>query len=108
LPNLLTQAGPGLSLGFRRGAGSLGQVAAHLRTACASLHLQQHRFSSPQSSRLGFPKGITSDHHAFAETRKGAPTNWAGTPDGPHLDLPTRFAKRILSEISMKSQKLAR
>ena len=43
-------------------------------------------------------KGISSAHHRFLETRKGVPTNWAGTPDAPHLDLYTRFAKGILAK----------
>jgi hypothetical protein len=96
----------GLSLGFRLGAGSLGQVAAQLPGRPASLHSQQHRFSSLQRSRQGFPKGIISDHHAFVETRKGAPTNWAGTPDAPHLDLRIRFAKGNLGKIHPENKAL--
>jgi hypothetical protein len=61
-------------------------------------HFQWHRASSFQSSQPGFPKGFSSDHHDFAETRKGAPTSWAGTPDALHLDLNTRFAKGILQK----------
>src|SRR6185369_11202225 len=34
----------------------------------------------------------------FLETRKGVPTNWAGTPDTPHLDPQARFAKGIDEE----------
>jgi hypothetical protein len=29
----------------------------------------------------------------FLGTRKGVPTNRAGTPDGAHLELPIAFAK---------------
>jgi len=47
----------------------------------------------PSELPVGFLKGISSDHHRFAETRKGAPTNWAGTPDASHLGLSKRFAK---------------
>jgi len=45
---------------------------------------------------------MSSDHHSFAETRKGVPTNWAGTPDGCYLDLPVRFAKRHFARILRK------
>ena len=47
---------------------------------------------------LGYPKGIISDHHEFVGTRKGAPTNWAGTPDAVHLDLQVRLAKGNLRD----------
>jgi hypothetical protein len=51
----------------------------------------------------GCPKGIGSDHHwlreeRFVETRKGVPTNWAGTPDASHLEHPTGFAKPFCHE----------
>jgi hypothetical protein len=51
---------------------------------------------------LGYPKGIISDHHQFVGTRKGAPTNWAGTPDAVHLDLQVRFAKGNLQRFTQK------
>jgi hypothetical protein len=45
----------------------------------------------------GCLKGISSDHHfareAILETRKGVPTNWAGTPDSEYLERPCPFAK---------------
>ena len=50
----------------------------------------------------GFPKGITSDHHRFVETRKGAPTNWVGTPDALHLEPQTLFAKSFFAIIPAK------
>ena len=33
------------------------------------------------------------------ETRKGVPTNRAGTPDALHLELPTSFAKSLFAKI---------
>jgi hypothetical protein len=50
----------------------------------------------------GFPKGISSDHHRFVETRKGAPTNWVGTPDALHLERQTPFAKSFFAIIPAK------
>jgi len=50
----------------------------------------------------GFPKGISSDHHWFVETRKGAPTNWVGTPDAPHLEGQVPFAKPFFAIIPAK------
>jgi hypothetical protein len=46
----------------------------------------------------GCPKGMSSDHHLFLETRKGVPTNRAGTPDGAHLEGWGAFAKPFFSE----------
>jgi hypothetical protein len=50
----------------------------------------------------GCPKGIRSDHHWFLETRKGVPTNWAGTPDTRHLELPGLLAKPLFATIPAK------
>jgi hypothetical protein len=50
----------------------------------------------------GYPKGMCSDHHWFAETSKGVPTIRVGTPDAPHLELPTAFAKSFFSKITAK------
>jgi hypothetical protein len=47
----------------------------------------------------GCPKGMSSDHHWFVETRKGVPTNRAGTPDALHLELPAAFAKSLFAKI---------
>jgi hypothetical protein len=33
------------------------------------------------------------------ETRKGVPTNWAGTPDAHHLERPIGFAKPLFAQI---------
>jgi hypothetical protein len=38
----------------------------------------------------------------FAETRKGVPTNWAGTPDAHHLELPRPFAKPFSRQFPRK------
>jgi len=42
---------------------------------------------------------MSSDHHWFVETRKGVPTNRAGTPDALHLELPAAFAKSLFAKI---------
>src|SRR5262249_9057233 len=63
-------------------AGSLGQVGRPFpERPCASPLQQWHRASFPSEIPVGFLKGISSVHHRFLETRKGVPTNWAGTPD---------------------------
>jgi hypothetical protein len=36
---------------------------------------------------------------AILETRKGVPTNWAGTPDAHHLELPKPVAKPLFAGI---------
>jgi hypothetical protein len=36
------------------------------------------------------------------ETRKGVPTNWAGTPDTHHLELPKPVAKPLFARITAK------
>jgi hypothetical protein len=71
--------------------------------------LQRHgvSFFFPSDVPPGCPKGISSDHHSlletwFLETRKGVPTNWAGTPDLHHLELPTAFAKSLFTRIPVK------
>jgi len=38
----------------------------------------------------------------FLETRKGVPTNWAGTPDAHYLELPNPFAKPLFAAIPAK------
>jgi hypothetical protein len=50
---------------------------------------------------------MISDHHSllekrFLETRKGVPTNWAGTPDTRHLELPGLLAKPLFATIPAK------
>src|SRR5262245_31283133 len=74
-------------------AGSLGQVAGPLpgQPRALLIHNGIGLLSFRDPTRVS--KGISSAHHRFLETRKGVPTNWAGTPDTPHLDLWTRFAK---------------
>ena len=93
-------AGPGLSLGSRLGAGSLGQVPPIAGRPNASPICSSSGFLPFRSSRLGFLKGISSDHRAFVETRKGAPTNWAGTPSADDVDLQARFAKGNLGKFT--------
>jgi hypothetical protein len=63
-----------------------------------SSHPQCHRVFILSGSQAGFLKGINSDHLGFAETRKGAPTNWAGTPDARHLALHPPFAKGFFAK----------
>jgi hypothetical protein len=64
------------------GAGSLGQVDRPV-TGTALRVFKSAMASGFFLSELpvGFPKGLSSDHHMFLETRKGVPTNWAGTPE---------------------------
>jgi hypothetical protein len=45
---------------------------------------------------------MLADHHWVVETSKGVPTNRAGTPDAPHLELPTAFAKGFFAKITAK------
>src|SRR5450756_2648931 len=68
------------------GAGSLGQVGRPV--SGTSLRVLQANGIGLSLSDVppGCPKGIRSDHHWFLETRKGVPTNWAGTPDAAHLE----------------------
>ena len=100
-------AGPrrGLSVRSLRtiGAGSLGQVGRPVPGSTSRV------FTSTTVTGLflselpaGFPKGISSDHHRFVETRKGAPTNWVGTPDALHLERQTPFAKSFFATIPAK------
>jgi hypothetical protein len=60
----------------------------------------------------GCPKGIRSDHHfareAILETRKGVPTNWAGTPDAYYLERPKAFAKPLFATIPAKKDNKTR
>ena len=39
---------------------------------------------------------MSLDHHLFCGTRKGAPTNWAGTPNDCYLPIFACFAKPLL------------
>jgi hypothetical protein len=84
------------------GAGSLGQVGRPV--SGTSLRVLQANGIGLSLSDVpsGCPKGIRSDHHWFLETRKGVPTNWAGTPDVAHLELPTGFAKPLFATIPAK------
>jgi hypothetical protein len=77
------------------------------RTGLARLHIAIRNDFGFFLSELppGCPKGMSSDHHCwletwFLETRKGVPTIRAGTPDAPHLELPTAFAKGFFMPIS--------
>jgi hypothetical protein len=86
------------------GAGSLGQVAARFRDSLrATTSATASVFLPLEIPAWGYPKGIISDHHQFVGTRKGAPTNWAGTPDAVHLDLQFRFAKGNLRRFTPKT-----
>jgi len=98
LPDLTDAGGPGLSLGFRRQRRQSWTGRPSVTgQPCAPSHPQCDRVSSFQDPS-GFLKGISSDHLGFAETRKGAPTNWAGTPGAPHLALQTTFAKGFFAK----------
>lgn len=85
------------------GAGSLGQVAARFRDSLRVTTSNSIGFPPFRDPGLGYPKGIISDHHEFVGTRKGAPTNWAGTPDAVHLDLQVRLAKGNLRRFTPKT-----
>jgi len=45
---------------------------------------------------------MISDHHWFAETSKGVPTNRAGTPDTLYLERLGTFAKAFFAGIPAK------
>jgi hypothetical protein len=88
------------------GAGSLGQVGRPVPGTA----LRVFTFATVSGFFLselpaGFPKGISSDHHRFVETRKGAPTNWVGTPDAVHLEPQIPFAKSFFAIIPAKKPK---
>jgi hypothetical protein len=87
---------------YSLGAGSLGQVGRPV--SGTSLRVLQDNGVGLSLSDVppGCPKGIRSDHHWFLETRKGVPTNWAGTPDAAHLELPASFAKPLFATIPAK------
>ena len=53
---------------------------ARCRDGLARLHIATASGFFLLDIPAGFPKGISSAHHGFVETRKGVPTNWAGTP----------------------------
>jgi hypothetical protein len=107
-PDLLAQGGAGLSVRSLQtiGAGSLGQVGRPV-TGTALRVFTSATVSGFFLSELpaGFPKGISSDHHWFVETRKGAPTNWVGTPDALHLEPQTPFAKSFFAITPAKKLK---
>ena len=63
------------------------------RRLCPHLQAKRQLRSLLSDVPPGCPKGKSSDHHCFAKTRKGVPTNWASTPDRPHLAPIGRFAK---------------
>jgi hypothetical protein len=100
-------AGPHQGLSVRSfqtiSAGSLGQVGRPV-TGTTLRVFASATVSGFFLSELpaGFPKGISSDHHRFVETRKGAPTNWVGTPDALHLEPQTPFAKSFFAIIPAK------
>jgi hypothetical protein len=50
------------------------------------------------------PKRNSFQSPLILETRKGVPTNWAGTPDADHLEPPTGFAKPLFGRIPTKKQ----
>jgi hypothetical protein len=87
------------------GAGSLGQVGQ-------SLFEDRPRASQWRQSLLPFrcPAGMSKRNkfrspcvrETILETRKGVPTNWAGTPDRPYLERPRPFAKPFSPEIPAK------
>jgi hypothetical protein len=45
------------------------------------------------------PKRNNFQSPLILETRKGVPTNWAGTPDEPHLERLMGFAKPLFAQI---------
>jgi hypothetical protein len=49
------------------------------------------------------PKRNSFQSPLILETRKGVPTNWAGTPDRDHLEPPTGFAKAFFAGIPTKN-----
>ena len=74
-------------LAFRAfGTGSLGQVDRPLPDGLTRLTFTMAPGSPFLDVPAGYPKGISSVHHGFVETRKGVPTNWAGTPDALYVD----------------------
>jgi len=84
------------------GAGSLGQVSRPVSGPALRAVQSNGIGLSLSDVPPGCPKGISSDHHMFVETRKGVPTNWAGTPDAHHLELPKPFAKPLFAAIPAK------
>jgi hypothetical protein len=50
------------------------------------------------------PKRNSFQSPLILETRKGVPTNWAGTPDADHLERPTGFAKAFFVQIPTKKR----
>jgi hypothetical protein len=77
-------------------------VAARCRDSLRITTFNSIGFPPFRDPGLGYPKGIISDHHEFVGTRKGAPTNWAGTPDAVHLDLQVPLAKGNLRRFTPK------
>jgi hypothetical protein len=84
------------------GAGSLGQVGRPVSGPALRVNRSNGVGLSLSDVPPGCPKGISSDHHIFLETRKGVPTNWAGTPDAHYLELPNPFAKPLFAAIPAK------
>ena len=78
-------------------------VAARFRDGLRVTTSNSIGFPPFRDPGLGYPKGIISDHHQFVGTRKGAPTNWAGTPDAVDLDLQVRLAKGNLRRFTPKT-----
>jgi len=50
------------------------------------------------------PKRNNFQSPLFLETRKGVPTNWAGTPDAHHLERPKGFAKPLFAQIHRENE----
>jgi hypothetical protein len=84
------------------GTGSLGQVDRPLPDDLTRLTSTTALVSSFSDVPAGYPKGISSRHHRFVETRKGVPTNWAGTPDATHLNLCRGLAKGLFAKLPAK------
>jgi hypothetical protein len=84
------------------GTGSLGQVGRPVSGPALRVTQSNGIGFSLSDVPPGCPKGISSDHHMFVETRKGVPTNWAGTPDAYYLELPKPFAKPLSRQFPRK------
>jgi len=95
-----------------RSAGSLGQVGRSIYGPALRAFKTNGIGLSLSDVPPGCPKGIRSDHHfareAILETRKGVPTNWAGTPDAYYLERPKAFAKPLFATIPAKKDNKTR
>jgi hypothetical protein len=91
-----------------RSAGSLGQVGRSIYGPALRAFKTNGIGLSLSDVPPGCPKGISSDHRvareAILETRKGVPTNWAGTPDAHYLERPKAFAKPLFATIPAKKR----